>query len=133
MSDKTLDEYFYDWETHVFGYGYGSGECHIIPALQKIMELVPESGCYNYEEFEKSLSPVVAWLFINILCKNNIFEYGTSPRYGWLTESGKELKIYLKGMSEFNSPDVDYNYCYPDHCNCDLEEGMKCDNPFWRS
>lgn len=130
---KTMDEYFYDWENHVFGYGYGGGEYQIIPALKKIMGIIPESGLYNYIEFEASIGPVAAWLFINILCHHDIFDYGISPRYGFLTESGTALKLYLKcwKCGEFRTPDEDYSYCYPDYCNCEARTQMRCHNPFW--
>jgi hypothetical protein len=32
------------------------------------------------------------WLFISLLVANDMYEYGTSPRGGWLTEKGKRLK-----------------------------------------
>lgn len=125
---KTLDEYFYDWENHVFGYGYGSGEEHIFSGLKKIMASIPESGQYDYQKLEESIDPLSAWLFINVLCKHDIFDYGTSPRYGWLTNSGKILKKYLAETTEFKFSDQDYHHCYPNLCNC--HDGP-CENPFW--
>ncbi len=134
---KTIDDYFCDWESHVFGYGYGSGEEYIIPALQKVMETIPDKGPYNYNEIEDSVGKTIAWLFINILCKHRIFEYGTSPRHAWLSRCGKELKKYLHNK-EFDDlklfPDEDYAHCGPDYCNCGpngYEEGRICQNPFW--
>ncbi len=35
---KSLEAYFSDWEGHVFGYGYGSGEPHVVPALRRFVE-----------------------------------------------------------------------------------------------
>ena len=128
MSDKTIDEYFCDWESHVFGYGYGTGEEHIFSGLKRIMATIPETDQYDYREFEESVGHLSAWLFINILCKHDIFEYGTSSRFGWLTDSGKVLKKYLEETAEFKEFDENYSYCYPDCCNCD--DGQ-CKNPFW--
>jgi hypothetical protein len=131
---KTPDDYFADWEASVFGFGYGSGEEHILPALKQFMDAAEAAGggTYDYRELEASLGPVVTWLLINALCHADIIEYGSSPRFGWLTEHGAALKVYLAGRTLDQLADAlsDYDeHCYPNHCNCDLEE---CSNPFWR-
>ena len=116
---KTIDQYFYYWESHVFGYSHGTGEKYIIPELQKFMSIIPEVESYDYKEIEKNMSPLITWLFINILCHANIFEYGTSTRYAWLTECGKVLKNYLLNKTypeDFPIFDEDYTFCYPDAC-----------------
>lgn len=33
-STKTPAQYFCDWHSHVFPYGYGSGESYTMPALK---------------------------------------------------------------------------------------------------
>jgi hypothetical protein len=130
--EKSLDDHFFDWEGHVFGYGYGSGEPHTIPALKTFFAAIPESQ-YDYEVLEAAVNPTVAWLLINTLCHANIIEYGTSPRYGWLTTEGLALKAYIDArdaetlMSGLGRSE-DYYGCYPDHCNCDAGP---CHNPFW--
>ena len=136
---KTLKEHFIDWEGHVFGYGYGSGEGHIIPVLKAFLELCCDGDSkrgYDYEELEQELSPTVAWLLINQLCAAQILEYGTSPRCGWLTDEGEALRDFVQLHSSddllemiFSRTEHD-NPCYPDCCTCD--EGP-CNNPFWRS
>lgn len=136
MSVKTLDDYFTDWESHVFGFGYGTGEPHVVDALNAFMEAIgiedrPHS--YDYRRLETALKPVVAWLLINALCHADLIEYGTSPRYGWLTPRGEALRAYLAtktnaALLEVLNRDDDYHHCYPDHCNCD---GEPCHNPFW--
>lgn len=128
---KTNDDYFADWESHVFGYGYGTGEEYILPGLKLFMDYVPDDGSYHHDALEAALGPAAAWLFINILCHADVIEYGTSPRYAWLTPQGKALKAYLasKSAEELGAILSDYDsYCYPDHCNCD---GERCHNPFW--
>lgn len=130
---KTLDDYFTDWEAHVFGYGYGSGEEHVIPALKRFFVLCPANSGYDYQTLEVKLTPAVAWLLINVLAHADLLEYGTSPRYAWLTERGRALKQYLDSKSAEELQAIlarDYDrHCYPDHCNCD--DGP-CHNPFWR-
>ena len=131
---KTIDQHFADWEGHAFGYGYGTGEQHIMPALAKFLEAVPEKGTYDYRELEIKVGPAVAWLLINILCAEDIIEYGTSPRFGWLTLEGQRLREYLLrndicNLMGVTAPIGDgYVHCYPDNCNC--VDGP-CVNPFW--
>lgn len=130
---KTPDDYFHDWESSVFGYGYGSGEEHVIPALWKFMGRICADGCYKYDELERAVSPTVAWLLINALCHADLIEYGSSPRFGWLTDTGKALKAYMdsKTVEELLAAlnrDHEYSECYRDHCNCERED---CRNPFW--
>jgi hypothetical protein len=136
---KTIDDYFVDWESKIFGYGYGAGEEYVIAALKKFMEMVPMEGCYEYKQLECELSPTVAWLLINILCKAHILEYGSSPRHAWLTNCGRRLKEYLGNNTLEQLENVldvtgDYTVCYPDVCNCGptgYQEGLVCQNPFW--
>jgi|ERR1700733_10201131 len=137
---KSLDDYFADWETNAFGFGYGTGEAHVLPALKTFLAACPIEGGYDYEVLENAVTPAVAWLLINRLCHLDVFEYGTSPRYAWLTPQGRRLKQFV------DANDVDYLYelaagrdenyvvCYPDACNCGetgYEPGRKCPNPFW--
>lgn len=136
---KTIDAYFRDWEGTAFGYGYGTGEEHIVPALKQLFAAIPERS-YDYEVLEAAVGPTVAWLLINVLCKRDIFEYGTSPRYGWLTDKGQRLKAYLDGhtIDELHEAlQIDQEEtppCYPDACNCGpkgYDPKAKCANPFW--
>ena len=136
---KTDDDHFRDWETDAFGYGYGTGEPAIIPALRKIIELCPAEGCYDYKVFEDSLGPAVTWLLINRLCRKDIFDYGSSPRCGWLSTRGKRLKAYMTAQSSDELVEIvtdfspEYVPCGPNYCNCGPEgvEGKQCENPFW--
>lgn len=140
MSNKTINEYFIDWQSHVFGFGYGTGEQFTIPATALFFQTCPVEGTYDYNVLEKQLTPTVAWLLINIFCKHDLLEYGTSPRYGWLTDKGKALKEFLSTKTDNEifaiiNIDEDHNLCYPDACNCGengYEEDRKCNNPFWR-
>jgi len=139
---KTIEEYFRDWENHVFGYGYGSGEEHTIPALQIFLDSCSDEGGYDHRVLESALiSPTVAWLLINTLCHHNILEYGTSPRFGWLTEHGKRLKEFVGSRTEkeliriVSDYDHEYRHCDPSDCSCgenEYEIGRACPNPFWR-
>lgn len=141
MSDgKTLNDYFSDWEGHVFGFGYGSGEEHVIDALCEFMSLrTVDAGTYDYEILEKKLGPKVAWLMINALCHARILEYGTSPRFGWLSWQGMALKKFLASrpfpiLIELACRDENYTRCYPDACNCGpdgYDPRRRCANPFW--
>ena len=139
---KTLEDNFVDWESHVFGHGYGTGEEHVLTAVKAFMAAVgkrdyPDS--YEYPVLEASLTPTVAWLLINTFCHHHIIEYGTSPRFGWLTDQGKSLRDFVSAHSvaELERLVCEHgNYyvpCYPDCCNCEPVDGaaQKCVNPFW--
>lgn len=140
-SAKTLDDNFSDWEGHVFGFGYGSGEPHTIPALRAFLAAVPDSGCYDHRVLENVCGAAVAWLLINTLAHADIIEYGTSPRCGWLTEQGRALRSFVvantvEHLVELANRGPDYSPCYPDACNCGptgYVKGLVCANPFWRS
>lgn len=132
---KTVEENFADWEGDTFGFGYGTGERYTLPALKTFLELCPApgGGTYDYVKLEKALGGVATWLLINILARANIIEYGTSPRYGWLTRQGVALRNFVETKSadelyELTRRDENYPWCYRDACNCD---GEKCQNPFW--
>jgi hypothetical protein len=142
---KTLDGYFADWEGSAFGFGYGSGEEHVLPAVKTFFACVSVDGDprgYDYRVLEREMTPTVAWLLINRFCAFDveIIEYGTSPRHGWLTEHGDRLKAYVdsKTIDELIEVVTDHALkeaiCYPDACNCGptgYQEGVKCPNPFW--
>jgi hypothetical protein len=133
MTDMLEDKHFIDWESAIFGYGYGTGEPHTIAAIKLFLGTCPAEGCYDYEKLEDKLGTTTAWLLINIFCQNAIIEYGTSPRSGWLDKRGLLLKQYLdtKGLDdllELVNTDENYDYCYPKYCTC---EGSKCNNPLF--
>lgn len=142
---KTLDENFIDWEADAFGFGYGSGEPHIIPAVKTFFSLCnalcnqSPNGAYDYTEIEAALTPTVAWLLINVMGHQDVIEYGTSPRYGWLTPQGQALKAFVDGKTAdellaLTQHDESYIGCSRDACNCGpngYQEGVKCNNPFW--
>jgi len=149
MTARTLESYFIDWEGEVFGFGYGSGEPHIIPALRKFFELCPSSEVerrnYDYVELECALTPTVAWLLINILAKAKVIEYGTSPRFAWLTERGYRLRDFVLSktadelVAVVTEYDLDAKFCCSEtHCNCSHPQGLGyvegaiCPNPFFR-
>lgn len=67
-ADKTPDEHFRDWESHAFGFGYGTGEPHTLAALKTFLAAIPERP-YNYEVLERACGATVAWLLINALCR----------------------------------------------------------------
>ena len=136
--DKTLDHHFIDWESVFLGFGYGSGEEHIIPVLKAVFAAIPPdlpngNRCYHYERLEDAVGPVSAWFTLNLFGQADIIEYGTSPRFGWLTPHGYRLKSYFDSKTVNELLEVlasDYDgHCYPDHCNC--FEGGPCHNPFW--
>ena len=142
---KTLDEYFRDWEADVFGYGYGTGEFYTLSALKMFMEKVIEKGFYDYSDLEKTLGGHVTWLTINILCSADVITYGVSPRFGSLSDTGTQLKLYLSCRSVddlYNiccNYDNDYINCTRKWCNCedgsvkgDIWRGCVVENPFWR-
>lgn len=140
---KTPEQQFVDWESHVFGYGYGTGEPHTLPALKTFFGAMGDdrgAHCYDYAALERAVGPLPAWLLLNTMGHHDIIEYGTSPRYGWLTAKGERLRLFIASKStdelvalctEFDS---DYIHCYPDACNCGpngYEAGRKCENQFF--
>jgi|SRR5277367_6956304 len=137
--DKSIDDYFVDWENETFCYSYGTGEKYIIAALKKFMEMVPMEGFYEYNQLECELSPTVAWLLICILCNADILDHGCSSRYSWLTNCGRQLKEYLGNNTLEQLENVlnrteNYRVCFPNACNCGPTgylEGLVCQNPFW--
>ena len=144
---KTLDGYFADWESSAFGFGYGSGEEHVLPAIKTFFACIgvdrPEAHHgYDYKILERELTSPIAWLLINRFCAHDVdlINYGTSPRYGWLEDHGMRLKAYIdsKTVEELVEVVTDQalreDVCYPDACNCGpngFQEGVKCQNPFW--
>jgi hypothetical protein len=54
---------------------------------------------YEYRTLEAALGQTITWLLINTLCHADILEYGTSPRFGWLTDEGKCLQAYIRGKT----------------------------------
>jgi hypothetical protein len=91
------DQEFKQFESDAFGYGYGSGETHLLSLLKKAFDLFPMEGNYDYKVLEQALGAEQFWLLLTLLLKaGGIINYGTSPRYGWLDPKGKELKKYLE-------------------------------------
>lgn len=141
---KTIEENFIDWESHAFGFGYGSGEQHVISALRSFLDAVGKRRDadtphgYDYHELETACGQTVAWLLINRLCQLKVINYGVSPRYGWLEPEGMKLKEFIANKTDDELIELitsaDKNECYPDACNCGPEgykKGRKCHNVFW--
>lgn len=132
---RVTDKNFIDWEGEIMGYGYGTGEKYTLKVLINFMSALEDKRSYNYKIVEKKLGKTSTWLLINILCKDDILEYGTSPRYGWLTSKGELLREYLddKSLDELYgivmSRSEDSVFCYKNFCNCGL--GIKKCNPLF--
>ncbi len=130
---KTESEHFHDWEQHVFGFGYGSGEEHVLPVVKQLLSLADARGCFDYTILERELSPPIAWLLLNTFCHAQLLEYGTSSRFPWLTAEGRALKQFVDAhtaeqLADLTERSEDYYECHPTYCNCD--DGP-CKNPFW--
>lgn len=126
---KDNDQAFADWESAAFGFGYGSGEEHIIQALHAFFSGIPETGAYDYKVLEHSLGAAVCWLLINALCRVDVIEYGSSPRFGWLTEHGKRLRTYILSKTPDDLGGVLNREveCGLGYCNC--AENAPTDGP----
>jgi hypothetical protein len=139
QQDKRItDKDFIDWESHVFGYGYGTGEQYTIEGLRIFFELCNENTgtAYDHEKLEERMTAPTTWLFINILCKAGIIEYGTSPRHGWLTKAGEMLKDYMLSKT-FNElyemvTNDSGSGCFPDLCQCGTESKKETCNPLFK-
>lgn len=129
---KIEDKHFIDWEGEIFGYGYGTGEEYTLLALKMFFDTLTEDRNYDYEQLEKKMGHMTAWLMINILCHADIIEYGPSPRFGWISKKGKLLGEYIKGKTvdelyDKINTDENYIHCYKGICNCD----KPCNNPLF--
>lgn len=143
IPQKSIEDSFRDWESDVFGFGYGSGEEPVLTALKGFIACLYDSKdarSYDYAKLETVLTPAVTWLLINALCHADIIEYGTSPRFGWLTRKGERLRDFIGSHTIDElveiccNHDENYSSCSPDSCNCGEHgyvEGRKCPNPFW--
>ena len=137
---KSIDDNFSDWWSNTFRFGYGTGEQYTLPALRVFLEACDgQNDQYQFQEMEGALGPLAAWLMIDAMCRVDAVEYGTSPRYGWLTPEGKSLRAFIRSktddeLSVLTARDETYIFCAPDYCNCGpdgYEKGRVCDNPFW--
>lgn len=95
---------FCRWESDCFGFGYGTGEEHTLAAVKRFLSVVPSGGVYEYEKIELLCGSSETWLLINIFCrsqndsrmaKDSVISYGSSPRYGFLTDFGREVKAFV--------------------------------------
>jgi len=122
--------WFRQWECEAFGYGYGVGENHIIPALRQFLSVIPSKreGPYVYTELEEACGGTVAWLLINALCAVDAIEYGTSPRTGWLTVEGHALRDYVLGKTAEELLEI-----WDDPANDDFYKYEYAGNPFMRA
>jgi hypothetical protein len=135
---KTLEQHFIDWESNTFGFGYGTGEVPVLRALKQFLALCCRgtlSHAYEHAELSVALTPTVAWLLINTLCRADVVEYGTSPRYGWLTKKGEALARFVaertaERLAELTFRNENYIHCAPEYCNCD-DGDCRPNNPFW--
>lgn len=140
MTEKPIERHFAEWESETFGLGYGTGESHVLGALRDFMMAIPPEGPYDYLRLEAAVTPAVAWLLINALCPAEIIEYGTSPRYGWLTKEGRALRAFLAEHDVYELVafccEDGIDYCAPTFCNCGPDgytPKKRCFNPFWQN
>ena len=135
------DKHFREWEQVTFGYGYGTGELHILPILHAFFAALEDGSAYNASHFVAQWGGAVTWLLLNALLHGGILEYGTSPRYGWLTPQGERLREYVlsktpKDLYDIATMDVDYDHplCSRSFCNCpDGSDTQGCrHNPLFR-
>lgn len=111
---------FKDWESRVFGAGYGTGELPILKAVKVFFDNLEDNRNYQYETLEEKLGDTVTWLLINAFDKGNMIEWGTSARFGWLTSCGEFVKKFIKGKT----PEELYEIVMADDdgiCMCDGE------------
>lgn len=135
IAQALTDKHFIDWESHVFGYGYGSGEGPILRCLHFFFSTLKEGRQYDYEVLEKELGDAATWFMINALCHAGIIEYGTSPRYAWISyrPAVEALRDYIVSKTPeqlyeiVSNTNEDYIHCYPGTCNCD----EPCNNPLF--
>lgn len=116
----TNDRQFREWETRVFGAGYGSGELPILKAVKVFFANLEDNRNYDHENLEKNLGDTATWLLINAFDRGGVIEWGTSARYGWLTSCGEYVRDFIKGKT----PEELYEIVMKDDnsiCLCDGE------------
>ena len=70
---------------------YGDLEEHFSDFIKKVF--THDFKEYGFGDIEMEPDFAVAyWLFISELTALNLYEYGTSPRAGWLTPDGERFK-----------------------------------------
>lgn len=130
---KTADQQFIDWQSDIFGFGYGSGEYPIMVGLKTFMDSINEyGGVYSYVRLEQKLGALATWLLINTLAHADIIEYGTSTRFGWLTTKGDKLSAYIKDKTAEQLINIIFDgrsECTSTYCNCVTPSTpIKCPN-----
>lgn len=94
LKTEELAYKFHKLEGEAFGYGYGTGEKHIVPLLKEFVTLcMKDGGSCDSLEIEKVMGPANTWFLINALCRVDFLEYGTSPRYCWIDHSEEMRSI----------------------------------------
>lgn len=94
------------WERERFGFGYGSGETHVLGALMTFGMLLHEGRSYDYREVEAQLGGPAAWLLINALLHSDMLNYGTSPRCGWLNDDNEDGPRLFGLLAEWTDADA---------------------------
>lgn len=134
---QLTNKHFIDWESDVFGFGYGSGERHVMTVLKRFFYSLIDGRGYYYKDMYDVLGAQQFWLLINALGHADIIEYGTSPRAGWLTEKGEYLRDFIEEKSVEQLCDIicsrpdflGYTLCFRDLCQCEVP----CNNPLFAS
>ena len=140
--ERSIEDHFIDWESETFGLGYGTGELPILQALTTFLANCgngPTKRSYDYRELETQVGTSATWLLITMLVRADIIEYGTSPRFGWLTSIGETLRAFVlahtpEQLAEMVCNAVDQAHCTPNFCNCGplgYTPEKRCHNPFW--
>src|SRR3990167_3685719 len=124
MKQEVLN--FIDWESRVFGAGYGSGELPILKSVKVFFDSL-EDKSYDYKKLEEKLGDTITWLLINAFDKGNVIEWGTSARFGWLTSCGEYVRDFIKGKT----PEELYEIVMSDReaicmCDGDIEGHTEC-------
>jgi hypothetical protein len=140
MAIIVTDKHFREWEHAAFGYGYGTGEAHILPILHAFFAQLEQGHSYEAAVFAAAVGAPSAWFLLNVLCAENILDYGTSPRYGWLTPLGERLRdyvlartpeeLYAIATQDFapDEPLCSRNFC---NCACGSDDQGCVYNPLW--
>lgn len=93
------------------GWGAYGGDEALYPALRSfLMWCTPSEGsgvpAYDYRDVSEVIGAAAAWLLVYALVRADLVEYGTSPRFGWLTPEGCWLRDYVKNRTPEQLADV---------------------------
>lgn len=99
LNDFTYEQIQEMQELFPFECGYGTGEQYTIPIMYKFMELLAERS-YDFQVMSVAFGEVTTWVLIELLARCDLIDWGTSSRFGWITERGEQLRDMMRKFTQ---------------------------------